>query len=89
MTISEALGSVFAVRDTRLGQMGDMLQLTGALTVLEEGSCTEVGLEHAVVRCLNCECPDICRVWLTKAETDAAAPPFCPNTAQFNALKAL
>lgn len=87
MTIREALGSVFAVREARLGQMGDMLQITGTMKAFERGHCEEAELEPAVIRCLNCESPDVCKRWLAKAENESAAPSFCPNATQFNTLR--
>lgn len=87
MSILEALGSFYAVREARLGQMGDMLQVTGAMTALEHGLCGDSELQSAVIRCLNCQNEDCCKAWLAKAEHGAQPPSFCPNAALFDGLR--
>ena len=87
MTIREALGSCYVVRDARLGQMGDMLQITDALTAFEEDVYGEIELQSAVLRCLDCLNVDICKTWLARAEQGSATPSFCANAAQFNRLR--
>ena len=87
MNIRAALGSCFAVRDARLGQMGDMLQVTDALTAVEQDVCGETELQSAVLRCLDCLNADICKTWLARAEKGSAAPSFCANAARFNRLR--
>jgi len=87
MNIRAALGSCFAVRDARLGQMGDMLQVTDALTAVEQDVCGETEQQSAVLRCLDCLNVDICKTWLARAEKGSAAPSFCANAASFNRLR--
>lgn len=87
MSIRAALGSCFAVRDARLGQMGDMLQVTNALTAFEQDACGETELQSAVLRCLDCLNADICKTWLARAEQGSAAPSFCANAARFYRLR--
>ncbi len=89
MTIREALGSFYAVRDARLGQMGDMREITGAMTALERGLCGDSELHSAVIRCLNCRNGDACKAWLVKAEHGAQPPSFCPNAALCDGLRQL
>lgn len=87
MSIRAALGSCFAVRNSRLGQMGDMLQVTGVLTPLEQEVRGETELQSAVLRCLDCLNSDICKTWLARAEQGSVAPSFCANAARFNRLR--
>ena len=87
MSIRAALGSCYPVRDARLGQMGDMLQVTGALAAFEQEVCEETELQSAVLRCLDCLNVDICKTWLARAEKGSAAPSFCANAARFNWLR--
>lgn len=86
MTIREALGSFYAVREARLGLMGDMLHVTGAMTALERGLCGDPELQSAVIRCLNCWNDNACKAWLAKAEHGAQPPSFCPNAVLFEPL---
>lgn len=87
MTIREALGSCYTDCDARLGQMGDMLQVTGVLPAFERGVNGETELQSAVLRCLDCLNVDICKAWLAQAEQGSAAPSFCANAARFNRLR--
>ncbi|MEQ6250449.1 DUF6455 family protein [Sulfitobacter sp. HNIBRBA3233] len=87
MTIREALGSFYAVREARLGQMGGMLDITGAMTALERGLCGDSELQSAVIRCLNCRNDEACKAWLAKAEHGAPPPSFCPNAQLFDGLR--
>ena len=87
MSIRAALGSCYAIRDARLGQMGDMLQVVGILKAFEQEICEKTDLHSAVLRCLDCLNADICKTWLERVEQGSVAPSFCANSARFNRLR--
>lgn len=87
MSIREALGSCYTVRDARLGQMGEMLEVTGALSRLPQGFGGDADLQPAVLRCLDCLNVDICKNWLAGAAQGSEAPSFCANAGRFNRLR--
>jgi hypothetical protein len=84
MSIRESLGSCYAVRDARLGQMGEMLEMTGTLSSLPQGSSGDAELQAAVLRCLDCLNVDLCKNWLGTAAQGSSAPSFCANAGRFN-----
>ena len=70
-------------------EMAGLEQMAQRLGIAPEQLTAAVGRHDLQWRCLTCDDKKLCKRWLADHESAEAAPDFCPNAVDLNAIRSL